>query len=155
MRVTHVKTIFSYFLILLAFMAVGCFSDTEEEEEVIPPIVINETESGITVGVMPSETTLEFRGEFGCMYYCAPDIDEYAVQYPDAGTYSVLVRHNVKGIGGTYVYKDNEETKITDLTTTAVYEDTVTAGTWRRITVTQGSYYSYADYDYAIEISKK
>lgn len=148
------KTIVFSGLIFLSLLSVGCFSD-EAEEEAIEPLVVNEVASGITVGMMPPDRPMEFRGEFGCIAYCTPDVDEFAVLYSDAGTYSIIVRYNVKNIGGTYEYKDKDEKKITDLTTTVAYEDTVTVSTSRVITVTQGSYYAYADYDYAIEIKKK
>ncbi len=155
MRVTPVKTIILFSFILLAFLSVGCFSDEAEEEEPVTPYIVTEGTGDYTPAVMQSDRPIELRGNFGCMYYCEPDFDVFAVQYPEAGTYSVKVRLNVSGIGGTYEYRNAEGDLISALSTTASYDDEVEADTVRFISAAQGSYFSYAEYDYAIGIAKK
>ncbi len=154
MRATPVKTIILYSFIFLAFLAVGCFSD-EAEEEPVTPYIVSEGTGEFTPALMPTDRPMELRGEFGCSYYCDPDVDVFAVQYQAVGTYSLKVRHNVKDIGGTYEYRDAEGNLLSELSTTTPYDDEVEADTVRLISITQGSYFSYAEYDYAIEIVKK
>jgi len=142
-------------IITLALPSVGCFSDEAEEEEPVTPYIVTEGTGDFTPALMPPDRPMELRGEFGCSYYCEPDVDIFAVGYPTAGTYSVKVRYNVKDIGGTYEYRDAEGNLLSALSTTVAYEDTVEDETTRFVSITQGSYYSYAEYDYAVEITKK
>jgi len=141
-------------IICLTLLSVGCFSD-EEEEEPVTPFIVTEGTGDFTPALMPTDRPMELRGEFDCSYYCSPDVDIFAVQYQAAGTYSLKVRYNVKDIGGAYEYRESDGDLITKLSTTASYDDEVEADTVRFVSITQGSYYSYADYDYAVEIVKK
>jgi len=154
MRATPVKTIILFSFILLAFLAVGCFSD-EAEEEPVTPYIVTEGTGAFTPALMPTDRPMELWGEFGCSYYCSPDVDIFAVQYQAAGTYSLKVRYNVKDIGGTYEYRDAKGNLFSALSTTMQYDDEVEADTVRFISAAQGGYFSYAEYDYAIEITKK
>jgi len=145
-----------YLLVLLTLplLALGCFSD-EEEVEPVTPFIVTEGTGDFTPALMPTDRPMELRGEFDCSYYCSPDTDIFAVQYQAAGAYSLKVRYNVKDIGGSYEYRDSEGNLITALSTTTPYDDVVEADTVRFVSAAQGSYYSYAEYDYAVEIAKK
>jgi hypothetical protein len=154
MRVTPVKTISLYAFLLIALLSIGCYSDEEEEVEPVTPYIVTEGTGDFTPALMPTDRPMELRGEFGCSYYCSPDVDVFAVQYQAAGTYSLKVRYNVPDIGGTYIYRDKDGNQIAALSTTAPYDDEVEADTVRLISINQGSYYSHAEYDYAIEIVK-
>lgn len=147
-----IRVLVSVVVVVSLFSPLGCFDGSGGDDEVEPLVVI-EGAGAVTCVTMPVDRPLQLKGDFSPF---GGDSDIFEITFPEDGEFTYTVRWATSNLAGTYSVRDQAgSTTYGTFNPTVSYTDSVLSGEVRRVYCVQGGFWTTAEYDYTVTITKQ